>query len=183
MKKALVLFLSFVLIFSFCACRGEKKKAENSVDVEYYAKLGQMPESEFKIGDDVEQMKTELNKRFEEQEDAVYNFVEGSETALIDIGHLNYYYYKDKVDDGISYIISYDKGFGFESGTVSLEVIDVLSDFEYKREKINDQNAFFVLAANDGEVLKYTFSKYTVTFIFIDNALYATTIYKTSDWE
>ena len=46
MKKSAALLMVFVLAFLFCACKKDKK--ENTVtgaDIEYYAKIGQIPES------------------------------------------------------------------------------------------------------------------------------------------
>ena len=87
------------------------------------------------------------------------------------------------MSDGISYIVNFNKAFGFEIGTVSVEISDALKEFKSVEEDLNDDNAFFVLGNQDGKVLKYKFSKNTVSFVFVNDALYATAIYKTNDWE
>jgi hypothetical protein len=48
---------------------------------------------------------------------------------------------------------------------------------------LNDKNSFFILGAAEGKVIKYKFKKNTVSFVFINDALFATAIYKTGDWE
>ena len=45
MKKLFSLVLVFVIVFSFTACGKKDTSSDiNSVDIEYYAKLGQIPE-------------------------------------------------------------------------------------------------------------------------------------------
>ena len=94
-----------------------------------------------------------------------------------------YYYYKDKADKGVSYIVSFEKAYGFEIGTLSLEIKNALPGFSFTEEKLDDDNGFFVLGATEGKVYKYSFEKNTVSFVFVDDALYATAIYTTDDWE
>jgi len=69
MKKILSLVFSCVLIFTLCSC-GEKedtgKKA--TVDLEYYAELGQIPECEYTIGADVETLKKKISEQAKEND-------------------------------------------------------------------------------------------------------------------
>lgn len=184
MKRILSALLVFCILLSFSACKKEDTSSQSSgIDVEYYAELGSMPECEYSLGQDVDTLKDKLEEIYNTDEEAVYNVVEGKSTVQIDSGAYQYYYVKDKKSDGISYIVSFNKAFGFETGTVSVEISDALKEFKSVEEKLNDDNAFFVLGAPVGKVLKYKFSKNTVSFVFINDALYATAIYKTNDWE
>ena len=184
MKKLLCFTLSMVFLFSFAACKKDDNSSQSgAVDVEYYAKLGSMPESKYSLGEDVEVVKNELEEVYNTVEESVFNVVEGEETVQIDSGSFQYYYYKDKVENGISYLVSFREAFGFETGTVSVEITDALKDYKYTEEKFNEDNSFFVLGINEGKVIKYKFSENTVSFLFVNDALYATAIYKTVDWE
>ena len=184
MKRILAFILAISFIFSLSAC--EKKETSsntNEIDVEYFADLGSMPGSKYSLGQDIETLKTELEEIYNTVEESVYNVVEGEKTVQIDSGTFQYYYVKEKQSDGVSYIVNFDKAYGFAAGTVSVEIKDSLKNFKYTEEKLNDDNAFFVLGNMEGNVVKYKFSKNTVSFIFVNDALYATAIYKTNDWE
>ncbi len=186
MKKLLVIFLSILFILTFTACnKRDASSGELSVDVEYYAKIGSMPECKYPLGTDIKTIKKDLEEHFNDktEDHAVYNVVEGEETVLIDGGDFQYYYYKDNEENGISYIVNFEKAFGFDIGTVSVEIKDALKKFKYTEEELNDDNSFFVLGGGSGKVVKYEFADNTVSFVLINDALYATAIYKTNDWE
>ncbi len=185
MKRLLSLVLAFVMIFIFAACKdNEGKKDFNSIDIEYYANLGQMPECEYSLGESVSKINDELSKQFESSdiEEMVYNVSENGNRVLIDNGQFKYYYLKENEADGISYIVSFDTAFGFEIGTLIVEVKDALSDFEYKTAEISKDNVFFLFGSPDGSVITCEFEENTVMFVFENNALCATALYKTSDW-
>lgn len=185
MKRFFSFILSFMMIFTFSAC-GNKNNDDNkiSIDVEYYAKLGQIPECEYKIGDSVEKIENELETtQLESDHDHdTLQIVEGEKSVLIDNGSYCYYYLKEKKDKGISYIVSYNDAFGFEIGTLSFKIKEALKSFDFQEENINNENAFFMLS-NTGNLLRYTFSDYTVLFIFENDALCATAFYLTKDWQ
>ena len=186
MKKIIAIFCIFLLSFSVTACNKDDTSSNTStVDVEYYAKLGSMPECEYKLGNDIETVKKDLEALYNDEtlDHAVYDVVEGEETVLVDGGDFQYYYYKDKADKGVSYIVNFEKAFGFDIGTVSVEIKNALKNFKYTEEDFNDDNSFFVLGADSGKVLKYQFSSNTVSFVLVNDALYATALYKTDDWE
>ncbi len=183
MKKIISILLSLLLLFSFTACGDNSKSNSDIADLSYFAKLGQIPECEYKIGDSTETVNAELKKAAETSEDAVYDFIEGEENALIDGGLYNFYYKKENAQKGISYIVSYDKAFGFEIGTLWVEIENAYEDIKFKQEEMNDNNSFFLLGNPEGKVLKTEVSDYTVSFLFVDNALCATAIYITNDWK
>ena len=182
MKRIVCLLLVFVLAFSFTACSKKKdKKQENSVDIEYFAKLGQIPECEYSLGDDVEKVKSELSAAAEKDEGKMYDFQEGEKTAFIFDGKHNYYYVKERADKGLAYIATYDKAYGFEIGEISITVKNALGDIKYTEEPLSQDNAFFVFGAQNGSVIKCEFGNKTVMFVFDDNALCATAVYLTED--
>lgn len=182
MKKILALLLSVVVILSLTACGKENKDDDKyTVDLQYYAALGQIPECEYKLGDNPEVIKNALEKASEENEENLYFFDQGEESSLIDNGIYNFYFKNEKEGNGISYIVSYDTAFGFEIGTVCIEIADAINA-EYTEEEITDENAFFVWGVENGKVFKYGFDDSTVLFVFSDNSLCATAIYN-SDWE
>ncbi len=182
MKRIVALFLSVLFVFSLTACGKDTKDDDKfTVDLEYYAALGQIPECEYKLGDSPDEIKTALEAASKENDENIYYFDEGDESSLIDNGIYNFYYKNEKADSGISYIVSYDTAFGFDIGTVSIEVSDAINA-EYTEEEITEDNAFFVWGLENGKVYKYEFDDITVLFVFSDNALCATAIYN-SDWE
>ena len=157
----------------------------SEVDLEYYVKLGQIPESEYQIGSDPEVIKEKLKAIADnpENDHAVYDVIEGNQNVLIDGGLYNYYYKKANKSNGISYLISYDTAFGFEIGDVIVEFKDAFKDIEFKEEPLSEKNAFFLPGTSEGSVLKTTISDFTVSFIFVDNALCATALYLTDEWK
>lgn len=187
MKKLFSALLCFVLLFSLAACGNkEKNKSEAKVDLEYYVKLGQIPECKYKLGDNADTVTNELSAEYEKAgeagEDAVFEVTEGEKTVRIDSGDFLYYYEKEKKDAGISYIVSLDSAYGFASGTPLLEVTNSLKGFDYTEEAADDNNTFFLLGTQNPTVLKYSFDKNSVLFVFDENSLCAVAVYSTENW-
>lgn len=185
MKKFLCILLSLLLLFSFTSCGDKEKQSGSEIDLEYYVKLGQIPESEYQIGSDPEVIKEKLKEYAEnpEHDHAVYDVIEGENNVLIDGGLYNYYYKKANKSNGISYLISYDTAFGFEIGDVIIEVKDAFDGIEFKEEPLTEENSFFLPASSEGLVLTTEISNHTVSFVFVDNALCATALYITDEWK
>ncbi len=194
MKKLFCILLSVSLICLLAACSNdeEKNKSGNTVDLEYYASLGKMPEIEYTLGTDVNKIDKELSKRFDEelashQEDIYdthghetvfyYEKVEGENNVLLDNGHFCYYYKKANKDKGVSYIVNYDIAYGFQLGTVISEIKDACPKIKFTEEPLNDDNAFFADYIENGTVLTYKFENTSVSFVFQNNELFATAIY------
>lgn len=182
MKKLIAIILSLLLCLVFCAC-GEKEDENNkaSVDLEYYANLGQIPECKYKLGADPETVDAELLAEAKAGDEIQYYTDEGEENILFDNGIYNFYYKKDKPEKGISFIATYETAFGFEPGTLSIKVKDAIGATPVE-EAADSENSFFVWNLQNGSVLKYSFKNANVLFVFENNALCATAIYN-SNWE
>ncbi len=180
MQKVLCIILSLVMVLSFTACKKEDTVSESSIDLEQFAKSGSIPECKYSLGTDVEILKTELSAYAESEagSESLYDVTEGEETVCVTNGIYNFYYEKDNKDKGISYIASFDKAFGFEIGEVILTVKDALSGIKYTEEEVNEDNAFFLFVPIEGSVIKCEFEKNTIMFVFENNALCATAIYR-----
>ena len=96
MKRSIALVLVLMLLFGLCGCNDGKKSGGNGIDIEYYAKLGQIPENDITLGTSPEDLKTALDKRAAEaekkDEDYGYNEIEGDQNVLIEEGPYDYYY-------------------------------------------------------------------------------------------
>ena len=185
MKRLVCILLCLVFAFSFTACGNEEKKEKkDGIDIEYYAKLGQMPELNYALGTDVEKVKNELSAtaESEEGEHSVYSVTEGENNVLIDNGEVCYYYKKATPEKGISYIVNYDKAYGFEIGTISLEVKEALKEYNPIEEQLTEENAFFMFGVQNGTIIKCEIENNTVLFVFDENALCATALYVTKEW-
>ncbi len=186
MKKIFCLILSFVMIISFAACGKDKKKEIPEVDIEYYAKLGEIPECDYKLGEDPETIKTALSSEeqsaISEGEEYPYNVTEGEKSVRIDNGDFSYFYEKGKENKGISYIAAFDKAYGFEMGTSVLDVKGSLAGYDYTEEPADDSNAFFLMGVENSTVIRYTFDSTVILFIFQNNELFAAAIYNTDKW-
>lgn len=189
MKQIICFLLCFLFVFSLCACSKGDSDVEHDVDIEYYAKLGKIPECEFALGADIDALKEKMEERLSVVESGdhshgefAYTFIEGEQTALVDCGVYRYYYYKDSKAGGVSFIASFEDAYGFKMGDSITEIRKILKEFDYKESTLNDDNSFFLNGSAEGVCLSAEFDKYTVSFIFVDNALTATAIYDGSQW-
>ncbi len=196
MKKLFCLVLCFFILLCATACGNSKKKNSNEIDIEYYAKTGKIPESEYALGADAEKIKKELSEEYDKflnseggndnhDHDSVeffYQVNEDDEKVTIDNGTSCYYYLKKHEDKGIAYIVNYGTAFGLEMGTVITEVQKALGDLEFTQEELSEDNAFFATYLNNAAVLKGEFNGIVVLFVFQDNELYATAMYNSKNW-
>lgn len=185
MKKILALALSVLLLLGLCACKEREAKKEHSVDIEYYADLGQIPESQFMLGDTGETVKKALEKAADKDEEDHSYFDEqiGENNVFLTDGTYEYYYKKAAPEKGIAYIVSYTDAYGFKLGDVILEVKEALSGYNVEELAVNSENAFFYFGdTSAANLLKVEFQKNTVMFLFENNALTATVIYSNENW-
>ena len=182
MKRIFSIILVAILMFSLCGCKDGKKKGENGVDIEYYVNLGQIPENEITLGTSRDKLISVLNKRGEEAEKQGehygYNEIEGENNVLIEEGPYDYYYKKADSDKKVAYIVSYLDAFDFKLGDVIIEVKEALKEYDVNQENANENNAFFYFGDySKAQVLKITFEKNSVLFLFEGSALCATAVY------
>lgn len=183
MKKV----LSFVLVLSFLLCLGgcgkkDTGKTELSVDIKYYADLGQINNIDFKLGDDADTVKDTLNNEEEhtDDDDFFYYDYETADFTVMTNGTVSCCYKTDNKDDGITHIVSFGDAYGFSHGSVSSEVQSTMANLGYKAEERSAEKGelFFLPSSSTLTVLQYDFEKNTVLFVFEENALSATLIYK-----
>ena len=185
MKKFIALFLCFVLALVFVGCSNKdksdsKNKNAHSVDVEYYAKIGKMPEHNYKLGSDAEKMKKDFEaedqKNAEDSEDghthSVYSLIEGDEHDILIYKNAKYYYGQD---GKVSMIVSLDDSYGFKVGDISKQIIDAVGETEEK--KGDEETLFFLPMPETYTYAEYTFGENKVIFVFGENLLCATAIY------
>ena len=187
MKKTVCLILSLMMLFSLSACGREKKKENTaSVDLEYYASLGQIPECEYKLGADIDNLESEISKKQEEAvsagEEYVFAVTEGEKSVRIDNGSFSYFYEKDKKSEGISYIAAFDTVYGFEIGASVLDIKNALAEYKYTEEAADSGNVFFLMGTENGTVLKYSFDSVCIMFVFQDGELFAAALYSAENW-
>ncbi len=193
MKRIICLCLTFCFILSLTACGNNDKTDKDTIDLAYYAKLGQMPEAKYTLGenpdtviDGLDGIKSEQEAEHEEdpldthghdQEEFYFEYVEGPNNILLDNGKICYYYSKANKDKGISYIVNYDTAFGLPLGTVILKVKEALKGVKFTEEPLTEENAFFASYVLDGTVLKAEFENSTILFVFQENEFFASAIY------
>ncbi|MBR7132690.1 MAG: hypothetical protein IKD04_04075 [Clostridia bacterium] len=187
MKKVLALLLTTLLALTFTACKGDKNTSSgDTVDLEYFSKLGQIPECEYSLGESVTKIKDELSAKLESQDensDFYYEVTEGENNTLIDNGAFMYYYQNEKEENGISFIASYSEAYGFAVGDIIIEVEKAIESINYKKTELTEKNTFFMYGASEGTAIICEFEENNIMFVFVDNALCATAIYNNNDWD
>lgn len=204
MKKLFCLLLSAAVILSLAGCGKKKaeKKYTTDVDVEYYVRQGQLPEcGKYALGYDVDKLTSELDAQMNasgddesgsdgadgeeshsHDEDGFFWFLDERDSYTgLRTGSAEYCYRPDKRQDGISAIVSFDTAFGFETGTISIEIKEALSDFE-PTESTGGNGLPFLSSDDATEYLTYKFADRCVTFAFYENALCGTAVYDCREW-
>ena len=186
MKRVLPIILSLVLMFTFVSCKTDKNTADlQGVDVEYYANLGKIPECEYTLGSSAEdlienlkqkQNNAENSENPDEEGDGYYQEMKSGDYNMIMTASFSYFYKKD----GITHIVSYDKSYGYDIGTISIEIKKEMSarGFETAERDLTDDEKPFILGSSDCSCLEYRFKDNTVLFVFQDNSLCATVLHK-----
>lgn len=190
MKRVLPIILSVVLMFTFVACKSDKNTADlQGEDVEYYANLGKIPECEYTLGgsaeDLIENLKQKQNnaensENSDEEGDGYYQEMESGDYNMIMTASFSYFYKKDSKNKGITHIVSYGKSYGYDIGTISIEIKKEMSSrgFETAERDLTDDEKAFILGSSDCSCLEYGFKGNTVLFVFQDNSLCATVLQK-----
>ena len=182
MKKFISLVLCLIFVFSFTACAEEEKASEqkHTVDIEYYAKLGQISDLEYKLGDNTEDTKELLNKTTDDHGETNYFDYESGEYTIMTDGNVYCCYKTENEDAGITHIVKSGDAYGFTVGAVSTQVRDAMKTlgFDATERKAERSEIFFLPAGADMTVLEYKLGDTTVLFVFQQNALCATVISK-----
>lgn len=181
MKKILSLILCMIFVFSLAAC-GEDfdNKSDHSIDIEYYAKLGQINDLQYKLGDSVETAQELLNKTTDDHGESNYfDYESGDYTVMTDGGVYCCYKTEDKVA-GLTHIVKSGDAYGFTVGAVSTQIRDIMSGkgYDATEREAKRSEVFFLPAGADMTVLEYEIGNTTVLFVFQEHALSATVISK-----
>ncbi|MBO4692904.1 MAG: hypothetical protein J5659_00720 [Clostridia bacterium] len=169
MKKIIALFVCLLTLVFVAGCKEKaEKKASHNIDIAYFADMGTFNDCPFKIGEllpDKEQLK----------KDEFVIYCE-KEPYYASNGKFNFYYYRD--DDGnlvFNKIVSFDTCLGFETGSISIEVTDVLDEqgIKYTEREPEAEELFFLPAGNNRSVVECGSLKNPLRFVFEDNALCA----------
>lgn len=185
MKRLLCFLTAVFIVISFAGCGKEDTSSENEgMDVEYYLKIGKIPECPYNLGAQVSKVKDELNASAEADSDKILEITEGERSVKIQTESFLYYYEKSGESKGISYIVSLDRAFGFELGTIIIEIEEKLQNTGLKKVSESSDLPFFMPYDENYSVLEYQLpdKPNKLIFVFIDNALCATAIYNSENW-
>ncbi len=179
MKKLLCVVLCFIFVFSFAACGKKDKEGELEVDVEYYAKLGQISGVDYTLKGDVDDAKKSLESAESDHDHTVFSeYPSGKYTVMTD-GNVACCYETDKKESGITHIVKYGDAYGFYQGAISTQVRDTMADLGFDAtERDAEKSELFFLPGSAGlTVLEYKIKDSTVLFVFAEHALSAAVIY------
>lgn len=186
MKKVLSVIICLVLTLSFTACKEKGSNgSDHSIDVEYYANLGQINDVEYILGGDVDKAQQSLSADESDSEDIhghkkfYYDYESGDYTVLTD-GIVCCCYKTDDKTEGITHLVKYGDAYGFIQGEISTQVSEKMESmgFSATEREARDGELFFLPSTGELTVLQYDFEKNTVLFVFEEHALCTTVIYK-----
>ena len=179
MKKALSVILCVIFVLSLAACGNKGGVNNHSVDIEYYAKHGQINDIQFKLGADINEVKTVLGETVDDHGESNYFDYETGDYTVMTDGEVACCYKTDLKESGITHIIKYGDVYGFAVGSVSTAVRDTMTDFGYEsvERETKKGELFFLPASADMTVLEYKIKDNTVLFVFQQHALSAAVIY------
>lgn len=193
LKRIASFVLCLCLLFSFAGCNKEGREELTAiVDLENCAQQGKIPECEYKLGQSVDEMISDLEKVEETEhseddeeysphgEEISHTVMEFDDYTSIHLGETEYCYRENNKEKGISCIINYVDSYNFPIGTVTLEIKEALTKFEL--EEYDSDGLFFMPSTPNLSCLKYKFEKNDIVFVFVDNALCAAVIYKNDEW-
>lgn len=95
-----------------------------------------------------------------------------------------YFYYNKSKESGVAFIAYFGSAFDYTSGYTPYETIKNTIEAQPAMERIaTDEDQFFtVQPLADTKMLTYKFGDYVLSFFFMDNNLFATTIYDMKVW-
>lgn len=205
MKKILSCFLAVAIMFSLCACARNNNSGasdisiEHSVDIAYYASLGKIPELEYALGTDPDEIMNGSGHEQSHTDESVSNSVghtheaptltksEGELSVMLNGGTFIYYYEKAKAQNGVSAIVCLNEAYGFNitDRTVTVDTVKaVLSKHTPTVATPTEDDLFFLPdTGTQATALIYTFNdKYKLQFFFIDGAFSAIMLSDIYNW-
>ena len=188
MKRVLSLFLILVIAVLLTGCKKENKTSEHSIDVEYYAKLGKIPEIELSLHTSEKEVTDYYGdgRTIDAGDHDHYvelTRTEGELAVRLDAGNTIYYYEKANVKNGISVIVSFDTAYDFEVGISMPDDIKAAIAAEGTlTDATEDQLYFLPFVEGGAKVLSYTFDDNRLDFFFINDFLSATVLTDTNNW-
>lgn len=181
MKKILSAVLCLIMVLPLIACSQTKNnKVKHDVDIEYYAKIGKISDVDYKIGEDVADVKSTLEQTVDDHGESNYFDYESGEYTVMTDGAVCACYKTADESIGITHIVKYGDAYGFSVGAVSTQVRDVMSaaGYDSAEREAKKGELFFLPAGADMTVLEYKIKNYTLLFVFQEHALSATVISK-----
>ncbi len=196
MKRIIAFFLILATFCLVCGCKDNSNDISDddfSTDVKYYLSLGKIKEADFALGTTPEEIENaelefshetggDANLGHEHEEGLLKE--EGAVSYHYTYGPFQYYYNKGKEDKGISFVVSFDKAYGFSVGSsTKFEVESALSDWDVTK-RVAEKNDFFfmIIEIEDCQMLVYEYENYTLSFYFKDEMLVCTTLQDTQNW-
>ena len=181
MKRIFSLILCIVFVLSLTACgKNSGNKSDHSVDIEYYAKLGQIFDLEYKLGSNIEDTKNKLSETVDDHGESNYFDYESGDYTVMTDGTVCCCYKTEDKDSGITHIVKYGEAYGFNIGAVSTQVRDTMSDMGYTatEREAKQGELFFLPSSANITILEYEIKETVILFVFQEHALSATVIYK-----
>lgn len=202
MKKYICLVLSLVFIFSLVGCKDKENKGGNTqYTVAEYAVKGEIPELDFKLGEDPKTVEKHYSDIVasqdaahseEETEDGAhdhpelevpfYDVAEGERSVRIATDTVSYFYEKEKASKGISVISVQETAYGFTPGSTTKYEVEYAIEEKGKTLDATEDDMYFIIPTENCVILRYTFEKYKLDFYFSDNTLVATVLTDTENW-
>ncbi|MCQ2450672.1 MAG: hypothetical protein MJ080_01675 [Clostridia bacterium] len=185
MKRIICLILVAVTVFAVAGC-GKKEKTEkrptqktdaSAVNIDKYVKSGTMPETDYSLGDSFDVIKTAF---VDSDETGVAQVIDGEEYTTVVTENINFVFNKDDKDAGVRYIVNFSKAFGFENAIDPNTVSEVMKskNHEASLKDLDESLTKLVPGSSECECLEYSISGKKLVFVFQDNLLTATILYK-----
>lgn len=190
MKRIICIVLCLSLVFAFAAC-GKKDSgivsSGGSGEIDRYAKKGEIPELEVKLGKSVDEFKAEYPLDSEDADEGKVLLFEEEGELSVCLATLDAYYYyeKAKKDKGISVIaVTTGEVFGLKLGdTTTKSDVTALLASEYTESSATAEQQFFIYEPHaDCKMLSAEFGSFRIDFFFTNDFLFAVTLVDTENW-
>lgn len=187
MKRIVALVLSFALAFVFCACsgvKGEENKG-NGIDLAAAMLEGKIPELDIALSQDVSTIHVSEDHSHQDAEEGAYSFVSGDEFSYFLNEQAFAFYKTDKMNKGISVVLSINKAFGLSCNNYQT-ADDIKSAFPEItfNESVVDSGDMKIMPymLDTTKKLTYTSGKRQAVFYVMDDQLIAAALIDTENW-